>query len=215
TRDATTYILGTLSNAGMLAHLCDAFNDEKELPIAPAQNIKYLFSWSLADDIKGAGLDHLFGTTDDTLVNDNIIQSDRAQIDLLFILEQCQLEPELEGVPSTIDIKPCNFPNPINLKSGGKIPVAILSTPSFDAPAIVDVSTVYFGRTGTETEAAAELFAQEDVDGDGDIDLILKFKTKDTDIQCGDDTATLTGFTISSEGSVFFSGSGPIKITKC
>ena len=32
-----------------------------------------------------------------------------------------------------IDIKPGSYPNSINLKSNGKVPVAILSSPTFDA----------------------------------------------------------------------------------
>ncbi|MCH7622283.1 MAG: hypothetical protein IH870_10335 [Chloroflexi bacterium] len=34
-----------------------------------------------------------------------------------------------------------------------------------------------------------------DYDGDGDLDLILHFNTEDTDIQCGDTEASLTGET--------------------
>jgi hypothetical protein len=36
----------------------------------------------------------------------------------------------------TIDIKPGEFPNSINLKSKGKIPVAILTTNTFDATTV-------------------------------------------------------------------------------
>ncbi|MCH8899358.1 MAG: hypothetical protein IH942_02550, partial [Acidobacteria bacterium] len=40
-----------------------------------------------------------------------------------------------------LDIKPHSFPNSINTKSRGRIPVAILSSPRFDAPAEVDKAT--------------------------------------------------------------------------
>jgi hypothetical protein len=43
-----------------------------------------------------------------------------------------------------IDIKPGSVTNPINVRSSGVIPVAVLTTPSFDATSI-DVSTVRFG----------------------------------------------------------------------
>ena len=92
-----------------------------------------------------------------------------------------------------IDIKPGSFPNSINPKSKGNIPVAILTTGAFDA-ATVDVDSVRFGITGTEAEPVQH--ALEDVDGDGDIDMILHFKTQDTEIECGDTEATLTGETI-------------------
>ena len=81
-----------------------------------------------------------------------------------------------------IGIKPGSFPNSINPSSQGEIPVAILTTGTFDATT-VDPTTVRFGRTGTE--AAPVHAALEDVDGDGDIDLILQFNTQDTGIEIG------------------------------
>ena len=84
-----------------------------------------------------------------------------------------------------LDIKPGGFPNPINPRSKGVIPVAILTT-----------------ETGTE--AAPVHSALEDVDGDGNIDMILHFKTQDTGIQCGKTFASLTGQTFNGravEGS--------------
>ena len=95
-----------------------------------------------------------------------------------------------------IDIKPGSFRNSINPKSKGKIPVAILTTDSFDATT-VDPTTVLFGRTGTE--AAPVHFALEDVDGDGNTDMILHFKTQKTGIRCGDTSASLTGNTVSGQ----------------
>ena len=44
-----------------------------------------------------------------------------------------------------IDIKPGSATNPINLDAPGKIPVAILSSATFDA-ASVDRATITFGR---------------------------------------------------------------------
>lgn len=93
-------------------------------------------------------------------------------------------------LPVDIDIKPGSFPNGINPGSRGKIPVAILTTGTFDATTI-DPSEVRFGPTGTE--AAPVQYALEDVDGDGDIDLILHFNTQATSIQCGNTSAYLTG----------------------
>ena len=86
------------------------------------------------------------------------------------------------------DIKPGSFPNSINVNSKGVIPVAILTTESFDA-ATVDPPTVEFGPNG----AAPLRWAVEDVDSDGDLDLILHFKTQETGIIAGDTEATLTG----------------------
>lgn len=95
-----------------------------------------------------------------------------------------------------IDIKPGSFPNSINPNSQGKIPVAILTTATFDA-ITVDSSTVHFGKTGTE--ASPVQVALEDVDGDGDLDMILHFNTQATGIKCGTTSASLTGKTLSGQ----------------
>ena len=94
-----------------------------------------------------------------------------------------------------IDIKPGSTPNSINPRSKGVIPVAILTTDTFDATT-VDPTTV-FGPTGTE--AVPVQVALDDVDGDGDTDMILHFNTQDTGIQCGDTSASLTGETFSGQ----------------
>lgn len=56
------------------------------------------------------------------------------------------IEYEFEPMPISIDIKPATFPNSINPQSKGKVPVAILTTDSFDATA-VDPTTVLFGAS--------------------------------------------------------------------
>nr|NIM94559.1 hypothetical protein [Anaerolineales bacterium] len=91
-----------------------------------------------------------------------------------------------------IDIKPSSDPNAINPRSKGVIPVAILTTETFDAIA-VDPSTVTFGPEGAEI--AHPRGHVEDVDGDGDLDLLLHFRTQETGIQRGDTEASLLGET--------------------
>ena len=115
-----------------------------------------------------------------------------------------------EGAPLiSIDIKPGSFPNSINPQNKGRVPVAILTTATFDATT-VDPSTVLFGATGTE--AAPVHFALEDVDGDGDTDMILHFNTRDTDIVCGDTSASVTGETVSGQE---IAGSNSIQTVGC
>jgi hypothetical protein len=109
----------------------------------------------------------------------------------------------------SIDIKPGSFRNSINPQSLGLIPVAILTTNSFDATT-VDPMTVLFGASGTE--AAPVHSALEDLDGDGDTDIILHFKTPDTGIECGDASASLTGETFSGQ---MIQGSDSIKTAGC
>lgn len=94
-----------------------------------------------------------------------------------------------------IDIKPGSDPNAINPRSKGVIPVAILTTESFNAQ-IVDPSTVQFGPNGAGIgDRSAHL---QDVNEDGDLDLVLHFRTQQTGIACGDTTAFLTGETFVS-----------------
>jgi hypothetical protein len=69
--------------------------------------------------------------------------------------------------------------SPINLRSKGKIPVAILSTPLFDAASRLDKSTLTFGRTGFENSLAS-CDAPADVNGDGLPDQVCHFNTQST-----------------------------------
>lgn len=93
-------------------------------------------------------------------------------------------------IPVIVDIKPGSDENPINTKSKGVIPVAVLSTDDFDATDI-DVSTVTFGPNGaTESHGKAHI---EDVNGDGLDDLVLHFRTQDSGIAKGDTEACLSG----------------------
>jgi hypothetical protein len=108
-----------------------------------------------------------------------------------------------------IDIKPGSDPAPLNPKSKGKIPVAILTTDTVDATT-VDPTTVRFGRSGTE--AASVQSALEDVDGDGTLDMILHFNTQDTGIQCGDTSTSLAGQTFSGQA---IQGSDSIQTVGC
>ena len=95
-----------------------------------------------------------------------------------------------------IDIKPGSFPNSINPKSKGTIPVAILSTADFDAPGQVDKTSLTFGRTGDEQSVAFCNKGGEDVNGDGRLDQVCHFETQKTGFQRGDTAGTLRGKTV-------------------
>lgn len=88
----------------------------------------------------------------------------------------------------TIDIKPGGYPNSINLKSNGVVPVAILTTGVFDA-STVDPETVFFAG------ASPVRWTMEDVDRDGDMDLLFHFKTQELKLDEHSTEATLTGNT--------------------
>ena len=95
-----------------------------------------------------------------------------------------------------IDIKPGSDPNAINPAGRGVIPVAILTTDTFDATTVSPI-TVRFGPAGASLEH--QLGHLNDADGDGDLDLVLHFPTQDTGIQCGDTEASLTGETFGGQ----------------
>lgn len=87
-----------------------------------------------------------------------------------------------------IDIKPGSYPNSINLGSKGLVPVAVLTTNSFDA-STVDPSTVEFAG------ASPVRWTMEDVDFDGDMDLLFHFKTQELSLNENSTEAALTGTT--------------------
>jgi hypothetical protein len=95
-----------------------------------------------------------------------------------------------------IDIKPGGFPNSINPSSNGVIPVAILSSSTFNAPSQVDKTSLTFGRTGDETSLAGCSSNGEDVNGDGHLDLVCYFTTQATGFQPGDAVGVLKGTTV-------------------
>jgi hypothetical protein len=92
-----------------------------------------------------------------------------------------------------IDIKPGSYPNSIYPDQKGTIPVAILWTPDFDAPSIVDRTSLSFGRTGDENSLSFCSPSPKDVNGDGHPDLICHFTQIKTGFQCGDIWGYLKG----------------------
>lgn len=118
----------------------------------------------------------------------------------------------LLGIPLltvAVDIKPGRSPNSINLKRAETIPVAILTTATFNA-STADPTMVLFGATGVEASPIRS--SLKDVDGDGDADLLFRFNTRDTGIACGDVSAVLTGETLDGQA---FEGTDEITLVRC
>jgi len=98
----------------------------------------------------------------------------------------------------SIDIKPGSYPNSINPKDKGNVPVAILTTEDFNAGMVNSSTVIFLGVNPVKS-------ALEDVDNDGDLDMILQFKTKQLNFTLLVDEggeypyAYLTGETISGE----------------
>lgn len=85
-----------------------------------------------------------------------------------------------------IDIKPDVYPNPINLRAQGVIPVAVLTNLGFDATT-VDPVTVHFAG------ASPIRWSVRDVDYDGDMDILFQFKVQQLALNNLSVEATLTG----------------------
>jgi hypothetical protein len=101
----------------------------------------------------------------------------------------------------SIDIKPGDAANDINLDSNGVVTVAVLTTPDFDATTVdtSDLSRIRFGDVNGAARVSPLRAALEDVNGDGSLDLVLQFSTREireagalTDAST---LAELTGFT--------------------
>ncbi len=97
----------------------------------------------------------------------------------------------------TIDIRPKIAVNVIDVQKMGVVPVAVLSSANFDAPAAVDWGSLRFGRTGDEDSlrrggtSNRPSCSQADVSGDGQRDLVCNFAVTATGFQCGDTVGVL------------------------
>jgi len=106
------------------------------------------------------------------------------EFDLSYFTETSE-ETEILRIIN-IDIKPDSYPNSINLKSKGVIPVAVLTDGFFNAKDIVINSVIFAGASLTKGKL-------EDIDNDGDIDLILHFNTQSLQLDSNSIEAVLTG----------------------
>ena len=104
----------------------------------------------------------------------------------------CVKRGPVGGPPPTgcVDIKPGSDANPINLKSRGVIPVAILGSSTLDVNEI-DPNTVTFGPDAAFESHRVQIHF-EDVNNDGVLDAMFHFRTQQTGISDGDSEACIS-----------------------
>jgi hypothetical protein len=94
------------------------------------------------------------------------------------------------------DIKPAAEPNSINLGSSGKVPVAILSSPIFDARTVDPASVTLAGaQVALKGKGNKYMAAVSDINGDALPDLIVQVDTTAFQLSAGDTEAVLEGKT--------------------
>jgi len=107
--------------------------------------------------------------------------------------------PGDDYMPAIIDIKPGSTENSINLGSRGNVPVAIMSTPAFDATT-VDPLTVELASAPVKLKGKGKAMATvndvNDVNGDGFDDLLVHIDTTAFELSDTAEDATLVGMTI-------------------
>ncbi|MHC4527249.1 MAG: SUMF1/EgtB/PvdO family nonheme iron enzyme, partial [Planctomycetota bacterium] len=119
---------------------------------------------------------YLEGKLDEVRIYDRALSA----CEIAELIEDCPMPVRVE-----VDVKPGGCPNPLNLKSRGVLPVAVLGTEEFDASAIDPASIRLAGvapvRSGLEDVSASVADGNEcdctETGADGFVDLTLKFKT--------------------------------------
>jgi hypothetical protein len=116
---------------------------------------------------------------------------------------------EAEITQVAIDIKPGNFPNSINLGSNGTVPVAILSSASFDATTVDPTTVTLAGASVALRGHGTPNASVQDVNGDGLLDLVVHVSTDALQLSETDTQAVLTGETFSGQ---LIQGSDSIRV---
>jgi hypothetical protein len=99
----------------------------------------------------------------------------------------------------SLDIRPGDDENCINLRSQGKVPAAVLSSLDFDATTLDPATVTLAGAPVVPKKRNRWMADVEDVNTDGLADLVLHFRTQDLNLTEEDTEATLHGWTMAGE----------------
>lgn len=106
------------------------------------------------------------------------------------------------GMPEAVDIKPGDEPNHINLRSRGKVTVAILSTAAFDATAVNPLSVNVAGAPVIIRPNGTPASSLQDVNSDGLLDIVVHVSTTALQLTNFDTEALVEGMTL--DGKYFW-----------
>ena len=113
---------------------------------------------------------------------------------------RARLAVNVTGVPEAlevpIDLKPEDATNAVNPNEQGVVPVAILTSPEFDATTVDPLSAEFGSGAASEVHGKGHI---EDVDGDGDLDMLLHFNVQASGILCDDTSVSLVGSTLDGQ----------------
>ncbi len=117
-----------------------------------------------------------------------------------------------------IDIKPGSYPNSINLSSKGLVPVAVLSSPTFDAslfaPEMAHLTDANSPMAGTCSGAPAVRWQLDDVNKDGTLDLVFFFQTTDLDLTVNSTAAIFMAHGVYGTSELHIQGTDSAKVTQ-
>ena len=117
--------------------------------------------------------------------------------------------PELATLDIAIDIRPGSDQNPVNLKSNGVLPVAILGEDEFDVRDI-NLSSLSLDGASPQTKGnSGKVGTFKDVNGDDLIDLLLLFDLSGLDVPGDVSELVLEGLL---DNGTAFAGSDSIRI---
>jgi len=121
-----------------------------------------------------------------------------------------------EHTPVSIDIKPGSYQKSIRLSSKGLVPIAVLTTPDFDArqfmPEMAHLMDANTDVSGGCPGPMAFRWVRDDVNEDGQPDLVFLFKTQDLNLTPNSTAATLMAHGLYGLTTLHIMGTDTVKV---